>query len=168
MNINNAIVRDVHIEPVYGVGENSGIKIYKVIFTIGWLLIKSFLRRMKQKYIIRDFHPLIFFYFLGIIFMIIHKYKIAGMLISYGKKSYKYTESRLSLINDFFGSIIDIKITNKEKNTANLTELKSVEDNEIKKVIKLQEELGFKVVTDGEFRRSFWHYDFLAFWYFPN
>ncbi len=53
--------------------------------------------------------------FLGIIFMIIHKYKIAGMLISYGKKSYKYTESRLSLINDFFGSIIDIKITNKEK-----------------------------------------------------
>ncbi|MDC3060546.1 ABC transporter ATP-binding protein/permease [Candidatus Pelagibacter sp.] len=52
---------------------------------------------------------------LGIIFMIIHKYKIAGMLISYGKKSYKYTESRLSLINDFFGSIIDIKITNKEK-----------------------------------------------------
>ena len=51
---------------------------------------------------------------LGIIFMIIHKYKIAGMLISYGKKSYKYTESSLSLIN-FFGSIIDIKITNKEK-----------------------------------------------------
>ena len=47
--------------------------------------------------------------------MIIHKYKIAGMLINYGKKSYKYTESRLSLINDFFGSIIDIKITNKEK-----------------------------------------------------
>ena len=52
---------------------------------------------------------------LGIIFMIIHKYKIAGMLISYGKKSYKYTESRLSLINDFSNSIIDIKITNKEK-----------------------------------------------------
>ena len=71
LNINNAIVRDVHIEPVYGVGENSGIKIYKVIFTIGWLLIKSFLRRMKQKYIIRDFHPLIFFYFLGIIFMLV-------------------------------------------------------------------------------------------------
>ena len=37
------------------------------------------------------------------------------MLISYGKKSYKYAESRLSLINDFSGSIIDIKITNKEK-----------------------------------------------------
>ena len=69
LNINNAKVRDVHIEPVYGVGEKSGIKIYKVIFTIGWLLIKSFFRRMKQKYIIRDFHPLIFFYFFGILFM---------------------------------------------------------------------------------------------------
>ena len=71
LNINNAIVRDIHIEPVYGVGEKSGIKIYKVIFTIGWLLIKSFLRRMKQKYIIRDFHPLIFFYSIGIIFMVL-------------------------------------------------------------------------------------------------
>ncbi len=69
LNIYNAIVRDVHIEPVYGVGEKSGIKIYKVIFTIGWLLVKGFSRRIKQKYIIRDFHPLVFFYFLGIIFM---------------------------------------------------------------------------------------------------
>lgn len=68
LNINNAVVRDVHIEPIYGVGEKSGIKIYKVIFSIGWLLIKSFLRRMKEKYIIRDFHPLIFFYFFGFLF----------------------------------------------------------------------------------------------------
>ena len=40
-------------------------------------------------------------------------------------------------------------------------ELKLIEDTEIKKIVTLQEELGFKVVTDGEFRRSFWHYDFL-------
>jgi 5-methyltetrahydropteroyltriglutamate--homocysteine methyltransferase len=40
-------------------------------------------------------------------------------------------------------------------------ELKLIEDTDIKKIVKLQEELGFKVVTDGEFRRSFWHYDFL-------
>ena len=51
---------------------------------------------------------------LGIIFMIFHKYKISNVLISYGKKSYIFTENRLSLINEFFGSIIDIKITNKE------------------------------------------------------
>ncbi len=51
---------------------------------------------------------------LGIIFTIFHKYKISNVLISYGKKSYIFTENRLSLINEFFGSIIDIKITNKE------------------------------------------------------
>jgi len=40
--------------------------------------------------------------------------------------------------------------------------LRSIEDRCIQDVIRLQEEIGFKVVTDGEFRRAFWHYDFLA------
>ncbi|MCP4350534.1 MAG: glycosyltransferase family 2 protein [Desulfobacterales bacterium] len=65
LNIYNFRVTDVPVKPVYNIGENSGIKISKVIFTIGWLLNKMFLWRMKEKYIIRDFHPLIFFYLLG-------------------------------------------------------------------------------------------------------
>ena len=65
LNVYNFKIADVPIEPVYNIGEKSGIKIKKVIFTIGWLLIKMFLWRMKEKYIIRDFHPLIFFYALG-------------------------------------------------------------------------------------------------------
>ena len=69
---------------------------------------------------VSDFKISLLMILLGIIFMIIHKYKIAGVLIDYGKKSYKYTESRLSLINDFFGSIIDIKINNKENFFSNL------------------------------------------------
>jgi glycosyltransferase involved in cell wall biosynthesis len=68
LNVENLRVADVPVEPVYNVGEKSGIKIHKVIFTIGWLLIKLFLWRMKEKYIIRDFHPLVFFYFLGFMF----------------------------------------------------------------------------------------------------
>ena len=40
-------------------------------------------------------------------------------------------------------------------------ELKAVEDREIKRVIKKQEEVGLQAVTDGEFRRSWWHLDFL-------
>ena len=40
-------------------------------------------------------------------------------------------------------------------------ELKAVEDAEIVKVIRKQEEVGLQAVTDGEFRRAFWHYDFL-------
>jgi glycosyltransferase involved in cell wall biosynthesis len=65
LNINNFKVRDIHINPTYNIGEKSGIKIRKVIFTISWLLLRRFLWRLKEKYIIRDFHPLIFFYFLG-------------------------------------------------------------------------------------------------------
>ncbi len=41
-------------------------------------------------------------------------------------------------------------------------ELKAVEDEGIKGLIKMQEAAGLKVVTDGEARREFWHYDFLA------
>ena len=68
LNVCNMRVADVPVEPVYNVGEKSGIKIRKVIFTISWLLFKMFFWRMKEKYIIRDFHPLIFFYLLGIFF----------------------------------------------------------------------------------------------------
>ena len=39
-------------------------------------------------------------------------------------------------------------------------ELKAAEDREIEKVIKKQEEVGLKLATDGEFRRSWWHFDF--------
>ena len=39
--------------------------------------------------------------------------------------------------------------------------MKSVEDREIERVIQKQEEVGLQAVTDGEFRRSWWHLDFL-------
>jgi len=40
-------------------------------------------------------------------------------------------------------------------------DLKAIEDREIERVIKSQEEVGLKCATDGEFRRSWWHLDFL-------
>jgi glycosyltransferase involved in cell wall biosynthesis len=72
LNVYNFHVRDVEIEPVYNVGEKSGIRIHKVLFTITWLLIKLFFWRMKEKYVIRDFHPLVFFYFLGFLMFLIN------------------------------------------------------------------------------------------------
>ncbi len=68
LNIYNFKVRDVEIEPIYGVGEKSGIKPLLVIPKFSWLLTRLFFYRMIQKYIIRDFHPLIFFYLSGITF----------------------------------------------------------------------------------------------------
>lgn len=71
LNIHNIPVKDVPVEPVYNIGEKSGIKVGRAVFKIGWLLIKLFFWRMKEKYIIRDFHPLIFFYALGFFFNIV-------------------------------------------------------------------------------------------------
>src|SRR6201995_4845884 len=39
--------------------------------------------------------------------------------------------------------------------------LKEIEDREIERVIKKQEDVGLQAITDGEFRRSWWHLDFL-------
>src|SRR5882724_5630738 len=66
LNVWNARVRDVPSRPVYGVGERSGIKIRKVVPRISWLLWKGFFWRLREKYVIRDFHPLVFFYALGL------------------------------------------------------------------------------------------------------
>jgi glycosyltransferase involved in cell wall biosynthesis len=58
-------VRDVPIRPVYGVGEVSGIRLGRVIPTLSWLLVRCYFWRIKEKYIIRDFHPLVFFLAFG-------------------------------------------------------------------------------------------------------
>jgi glycosyltransferase involved in cell wall biosynthesis len=65
LNVANARVRDVTSRPIYGVGEKSGIRIRRVAPRIAWLLFKGFWWRLKEKYVIRDFHPLVFFYVLG-------------------------------------------------------------------------------------------------------
>src|ERR1700761_1720211 len=38
--------------------------------------------------------------------------------------------------------------------------LRAIEDREIERVIRKQEEIGFKFATDGEFRRTWWQFDF--------
>ena len=65
LNVYDFRVKDVHVKPVYNVGEKSGIRIRKVLFTIPLLLFRLFLYRMVQKYVIRNTHPLVLFYLLG-------------------------------------------------------------------------------------------------------
>jgi glycosyltransferase involved in cell wall biosynthesis len=71
LNVINARVRDVPSRPVYGVGETSGIRLRRVVPAISWLLTKAFFWRMREKYVIRDFHPLVFFYVFGLLFLAI-------------------------------------------------------------------------------------------------
>ena len=81
LNVWDLKVRDVPVEPVYNVGEKSGIKLRKVIFTIPMLLLRLFFWRMKEKYMIRNFHPLVFFYFLGAMFLLAFVLLTARMLV---------------------------------------------------------------------------------------
>ena len=62
-------VKDVHVKPVYDVGEKSGIKLVEVIPKISWILFKGFWKRLVFKYVIKDFHPLVFFYLLSFILL---------------------------------------------------------------------------------------------------
>ena len=48
-----------------------------------------------------------------------------------------------------------------ERGEIDAAALKAVEDREIARVIGRQEEIGLRGITDGEFRRAFWHIDFL-------
>ena len=63
-------VRDVHVRPVYDVGEKSGIRLITVIPKISWLLFKGFWKRLFFKYVIKDFHPLVFFYILSFFLLV--------------------------------------------------------------------------------------------------
>ncbi len=50
----------------------------------------------------------------------------------------------------------------RENGEISAEDLKAVEDREIVRAIKKQEEVGLQAITDGEFRRAFWNYDFLG------
>src|SRR5262245_23135016 len=50
----------------------------------------------------------------------------------------------------------------RERGEIGADQLQEIEDREIEKAIRRQEETGLRAVTDGEFRRAFWNYDFLG------
>jgi glycosyltransferase involved in cell wall biosynthesis len=92
LNVVNARVRDFSSRPVYGVGERSGIRYRKVVPRISWLLVKGFFWRLREKYVIRDFHPLVFFYAFGffatlaglVLGIVEIAFRIAGNAVSVG------------------------------------------------------------------------------------
>jgi glycosyltransferase involved in cell wall biosynthesis len=67
LNVWNARVRDFPSRPIYGVGERSAMRYRHVVPRIAWLLLRGFFWRLWEKYVKRDFHPLVFFYVMGFI-----------------------------------------------------------------------------------------------------
>lgn len=67
---------------------------------------------------------------------------------------------------DFVGSFLRperLKKARADYAEGNITinDLTKIEDEEIKKLIAKQKAAGYHVITDGEFRRSYWHLDFM-------
>jgi glycosyltransferase involved in cell wall biosynthesis len=91
LNVWNARVRDFPARPVYGVGERSGLKIRNVVPRISWLLLKGFLWRLREKYVIRDFHPLVFFYGLGFVMT------AAGLLLGIAETALRIAGNAVSV-----------------------------------------------------------------------
>ena len=65
LNVYGFKVVDVPLRPIYKVGEQSKMRMWKVIPTMCWLLLRCFWWRMWRKYVIHDFHPLVLFYTTG-------------------------------------------------------------------------------------------------------
>jgi glycosyltransferase involved in cell wall biosynthesis len=89
LNVWNARVRDFPSRPIYGVGERSNIRYRHVVPRIAWLLLRGFFWRLWEKYVKRDFHPLVFFYVMGflatvsgvLLGLVVVGYRIAGYSI---------------------------------------------------------------------------------------
>ena len=71
LNIAFCTIKEVEIKPVYAIGEKSKMNVFKVLFPIMWLLGKLFVKRLWNKYLLRDFHPLFLFYNISFVLGII-------------------------------------------------------------------------------------------------
>lgn len=80
LNISDFRVRDVPIKPIYGIGEQSGIRPIRLVPKLSLLLLRLFGHRLLHKYIIRDFHPLVLFYCTG--FMLLALGFVAGFYVA--------------------------------------------------------------------------------------
>jgi len=65
LNVYEMRVADVPVKPVYGVGERSKMRLWRVMPVMSWLIFKRFCWRMWHRYVIHDFHPLVLFYLAG-------------------------------------------------------------------------------------------------------
>lgn len=81
LNMENCSIREIPIKPVYAIGEQSKMKIVKVIPAISWLLFKGFFKRMIEKYFKTSFHPLFLFYMAGILMAVLDIPFIANVII---------------------------------------------------------------------------------------
>lgn len=112
LNIQNYRVRDVPVRPVYNIGEVSGIKIRRVIFTISNIIVRRGLERLWLKYVVYDFHPLVLFFLFGVSMAILSIFFAVSVIVNWINDGQAPVLSTLALlfslsfsINSFFFSM---------------------------------------------------------------
>jgi len=70
LNLYDLRVIDVPVKPLYGIGEKSGFSNWWALGAFSVYLVYTFVGRLWAKYVIRDFHPLVLFYFFGFLFLL--------------------------------------------------------------------------------------------------
>ena len=116
LNLANYKVKDVEIEPVYG-REVSSIKLASYIRSVSWLLVKLFTRRLVHKYLIREFHPLVFFYAFGTlngIFSVLLSLRFLFLYFALGEAPHTTLillslTANMASLNIFFGIWMDME-----------------------------------------------------------
>jgi glycosyltransferase involved in cell wall biosynthesis len=81
LNIYGMRVIDVPVNPIYGIGERSDMRVGRVLFSLTVLILRLFARRMIQRYVIRDFHPLVLFYAFGVALLLVDLPLIVRLLV---------------------------------------------------------------------------------------
>ena len=93
---------------------------------------------------------------------------MALYLFLFERKTIRMTSQKFIPRADHVGSLLrpdSVKQARKrhfEENSLSVEELADIEDQAITELVRMQESVGMPVVTDGEARRSFWHYDFMG------
>lgn len=100
-NVADCRVADVPVRAVYGVGEVSSMKIAKVTVTIAALLFRRFWYRLFHKYVLRDFHPLVFFHLLGMLCGVATLGLLVRLLVVWVGRG--YVPDMTALAGAFFG-----------------------------------------------------------------
>lgn len=87
LNLAKCSLKEIEIKPIYRVGEQSKMKIMKLIPRVSWLLLKSFFKRIFTRYFLKDFHPLFLLYVLSFVLFlssIPFAYNIVGNMMNVG------------------------------------------------------------------------------------
>jgi glycosyltransferase involved in cell wall biosynthesis len=109
LNIAQASLKEITIKPVYRVGEQSKMKVGRVIRRVSWLLLKLFFKRMWSKYLFKDFHPLFIFYHLAIllgVLMVPYGLKIGKSFVLGEQMNYEPLLAFIFLFIGFFQSLV--------------------------------------------------------------